>query len=79
LLNRNYHFPPDQYHVDKMRDTLLGDRVPDTYNPLAVQPDYIVTGHYARMWKIYDAALATGVYQLVYANPEYQVYAKQPQ
>ncbi len=77
LLNRHYHFPPDQYHVDKMRHTLLNDNQPIEYDPLAVQPDYIVLGTYARMWDIYDAALATGQYRQVYANSEYQIYAQQ--
>lgn len=74
LLNRDYHFPPDQYSVDQMRNTLLNDNLPDNYDPLAARPDYIVAGTYARMWNIYDAALAAGQYRQVYANPEYQVY-----
>lgn len=76
LLQRRYHYPPDQIHIELNRRTFLNEAVPIDYDPLAVKPDYIVTGRFGRQWKLYDAALASGNYRLVFSTDLYQVYKR---
>ena len=44
LLNRSYHYPPDQIHMDLIRRNFLKQHVSIDYDPLAADPDYLVVG-----------------------------------
>lgn len=76
LLNRRYHYPPDQVHVDLNRRTFLGQSVSINYDPLAANPDYLVVGPHSKLWKLYDPVLKTGVFRLVRSYPRYEVYER---
>jgi 4-amino-4-deoxy-L-arabinose transferase-like glycosyltransferase len=78
LIQRRYHYPPDQIHIELNRRTFLNEAVPIDYDPLTVEPDYIVTGRFGRQWKLYDAAIASGGYRLVFSTDLYQVYKRAP-
>lgn len=76
LLQRRYHYPPDQIHVELSRRTFVGEDVPIDYNPLDAKPDYLVVGSFARMWHLYDSVLATGVFHLLRHDGQYDVYER---
>ncbi len=75
LLDRPYHYPPDQINVPLMRRMLRQD-VPIDYDPLAADPDYLVVGHWPREWRLYDPVLATGAFRLLRQYGDYDVYER---
>lgn len=76
LLDRRYHYPPDQIHVELIRRQVLHQDVPINYDPLAANPDYLVVGPYSKGWQLYDPVLATGAFRLLRAYSRYDVYER---
>jgi hypothetical protein len=76
LLNRRYHYPPDQVHVDLIRRNSLGERVKIDYDPLAADPDYLVVGPQSKFWDFYDPYLKTGEFRLFHDYSRYQIYQR---
>jgi hypothetical protein len=76
FLNRPYHYPPDQLHVDLNRRSLLGEDVPINYDPLAANPDYLVVGPFGAMWHLYDAVLTSGAFQPLTTIGRYAIYQR---
>lgn len=76
LLDRSYHYPPDQIHVELNRRTFLGQNVPIDYDPLAANPDFLVVGPHSRVWRLYDPVLATGAFRLVRTYGRYTIYER---
>jgi hypothetical protein len=77
LLNRPYHYPPDQVHVQLIRRTFLYEE--DTkidYDPLASNPQYLVVGPHSKRWRLYDEILRTGAFHLVRSYTRYQIYER---
>lgn len=76
LLDRRYHYPPDQVHVQLNRRTFLREDVLLTYNPLGADPDYLVIGPHSKLWQLYNPVLATGAFRLLRAYSRYDVYER---
>ncbi|NJP05838.1 MAG: hypothetical protein HC837_09555, partial [Chloroflexaceae bacterium] len=76
LLERRYHFPPDQLHVELNRRTFLEQDVPITYDPLAADPDYLVVGSFGKLWQLYDPVLASGAFRLIEQIDQYDIYER---
>ena len=76
LLDRRWHFPPDQVHVQLNRRSLLDAGTAIDYDPLAADPDYLVVGPSAGEWRLYDRALASGEFRLLIEFPPYAIYAR---
>jgi 4-amino-4-deoxy-L-arabinose transferase-like glycosyltransferase len=76
LLDRRYHYPPDQIHVELNHRFFLGQDVPIDYDSLAADPDYLVAGFYSKAWRLYDPVLATGAFRLLRTFSRYQVYER---
>jgi hypothetical protein len=76
LLDRRYHYPPDQTHVELNRRSLLGQDTPVAYEPPAVHPSYLVVGRFAAGNGLYDAALASGAFREVMQDGRYTVYER---
>lgn len=82
LVDRRFHYPPDQLHVELNRRSLLGRDVTVGYDPLAKDPDYLVVGPFGRLWHLYDPVLAKGVFRLLrsynnsYYNINYDIYER---
>jgi hypothetical protein len=77
LLQRPYHYPPDQLHVDLVRRTFLyDDGVSISYDPLAANPDYLVVGPHSKQWHLYDPVLNTGAFRLRHAYNRYNIYER---
>lgn len=76
LLNRQYHYPPDQIHVGLNRRSLLGEQVTIDYDPLAADPDYLVVGGFARWNKLYQPAIESGAFRLLRRFGIYDLYER---
>ncbi len=76
VLERRYHYPPDQIHVELTRRTYLDQPVPIDYDPLESAADYLVIGPFGRMWQLYDPAVAAGRFRLVERYGEYAIYER---
>jgi hypothetical protein len=75
-LERRYHYPPDQLHVELNKRTYLRQNIPISYDPLAADPDYLVVGKIGRTWWLYQPAIEHGDFRLIETYGEYQVYKR---
>jgi 4-amino-4-deoxy-L-arabinose transferase-like glycosyltransferase len=76
LLDRPYHYPPDQLVIELNRRTFLNEEVPIDYNPLAADPDYLVVGSFSRMWQLYDTVISEGAFRPLRSFGGYEVYER---
>jgi hypothetical protein len=76
FLERRYHYPPDQVHVELIRKNSLGEPVAINYDPLAADPDYLVLGRTNRFWDFYDPYLKTGAFRLLQTYAVYEIYER---
>ncbi len=76
LLNRRYHYPPDQAHVDMNRRFSLQEDVPVDYDPLAADPDYLVVGLFGHRWQVYTKVIADGSFRPLRTIGRYEVYER---
>jgi 4-amino-4-deoxy-L-arabinose transferase-like glycosyltransferase len=75
LLDRPYHYPPDNINVQWLANIFLGENVAVNYDPLEVNPDFLVIGKMAEYTQIYDPLLSTGRFQEIKTFPGYIIYA----
>jgi hypothetical protein len=76
LLNRRYHYPPDDIHVALIRRNELKQDVPVEYDPMAADPDYLVVGNCGSKWHLYDTVLESGAFRKIEVFPGYQIYER---
>ena len=76
FLNRRYHYPPDQIHVELIRKFSLGEQVTIDYDPVASDPDYLVVGPQNRFWDFYDAHLTSGAFRSLQKYGRYEIYER---
>ncbi len=76
LLERPFHYPPDQAHVELNRRSLLGQDTPLDYDPLESNPDYLVVGVFARGNDLYAPSFKAGHWRLLRTIGDYQVYER---
>ena len=76
FLDRRYHYPPDQVHVELIRREDLGESRIIDYDPLSADPDYLVVGGWCRYYKCYDAVLEKGAFKLVKTFGTYDVFQR---
>jgi len=76
LLDRCYHYPPDDVHVALIRRADLKQDVSIEYNPLAADPDYLVVGHFSRKWRLYDEVITSGAFRKIKDFPGYEIYER---
>jgi hypothetical protein len=76
FLNRRYHYPPDQIHVELIRKFSLGEQVTIDYDPVASDPDYLVVGPQNRFWDFYDAHLTSGAFRSLQKYSRYEIYER---
>jgi hypothetical protein len=75
LLDRPYHYPPDQMDVDLIRIGLDEIQSID-YDPMPFDPDYIVVGSFGEYGHIYDSIIQSSLFHLVFQHDPYRVYAR---
>lgn len=76
LLNRRYHYPPDQTNVIMIQRGDLGLNVPYTYDWQSIPSDYLIVGNFGRKAQLYDDALDNPAFNLIYSAGLYDVYAR---
>jgi len=76
LLDVRYHYPPDSVHVQIARRRMFDPDAVSAYNPLDVDPDYLVVGGYSRDSGLYDPLIESGEFTLVQTYPGYEIYAR---
>jgi hypothetical protein len=77
LLDRPYHYPPDQVHVDLIRRLFLGQAVQIDYNPLSADPDYLVVNRpFLMWWTLYDPVVKNGVFRPIQNYGRYTIYER---
>jgi len=76
LLDRNYHYPPDQMQVDLNRWAFLGDRVSLNYDPLSSDPDFLILGPMNKLWGLYDSNTMSYQFRPVFAQGDYVIYER---
>jgi 4-amino-4-deoxy-L-arabinose transferase-like glycosyltransferase len=76
LLERSYHYPPDQLVVELNRRSLLQQDVAIDYDPLAADPDYLVVGRFSRENDLYKPVLESGAFRLLFQDSRYDVYER---
>ncbi len=76
LLQRRYHYPPDQVHVDLIRRNSLGHRVNIDYDPVDTNPDYLVVGRQSKFWDFYDPYLETGAFRSIREKGRYEIFER---
>lgn len=76
LLERRYHYPPDQIHVDLNRRTFIDHDKRINYDPSAVDPDYLVVDHRSKVWRLYESLLASGKFRRIRTYGQYEVYER---
>jgi 4-amino-4-deoxy-L-arabinose transferase-like glycosyltransferase len=76
LLDRPYHYPPDEVHVLLNQRTALEMPLEIDYNPLESDPDYLVIGSFGKMWGLYDAVIEAGDFQLIQTISKYNIYKR---
>jgi hypothetical protein len=75
-LDRLYHYPPDNIFTDLVRNREFNLEKPIPYNPLDVDPDYIVVGYHSKIWKLYDPYITSDIFNLAQDFSGYQVYER---
>jgi 4-amino-4-deoxy-L-arabinose transferase-like glycosyltransferase len=76
LLDRPYHYPPNQLEIQLNRRAFLGEEVSIDYDPLELHPDYLVVGPYSKLWRLYDPVLKTGAFRLMRTYGPYDIYQR---
>jgi len=77
LVQRRFHYPPDQVQVQLNKRKYLDPTVEIAYDPMAADPDYIVVGTFGNIWKLYDSILSQqDTWQLAFETPTYKVYQR---
>ena len=74
LLERPYHYPPDQLHIKLIRRYIFRQPLAIEYDPLAQDPEYLVVGPRRKLWPLYEAVLSTGAFHLIKSYGDYQIY-----
>jgi hypothetical protein len=76
LLDRPYHYPPDQIHVELNRRGLLQQDIQIDYNALSTDPDYLVVGQFARGNGLYQPAIERGAFRRIQTIGIYTIYER---
>lgn len=75
FLNRSYHYPPDQIQVELNKRTFLQMKdVQINYDPLSIDPDYVLIGNYGELWGLYAPLIESGKIILIQEYPPYKLY-----
>ena len=62
--------------MDLIRRTFLRQHVSIDYDPLAADPDYLVVGPHSKLWGLYNDAVESGAFRLVYDFSRYSLYRR---
>jgi hypothetical protein len=76
LLKQDYHYPPDQTHIIYNQKSLYRLENEIDYDPLNIDPDFLVIGPFSRSWRVYNDILSRIEFQLLFSTSLYHVYER---
>jgi hypothetical protein len=76
-LERIYHYPPDRVQLLLNRNLFQYQNEQIEYNPLEMDPDYLILGQKSKEWKLYDDVVKTGEFRLIKTFNNYDIYQRQ--
>ena len=76
FLRHRYHYPPDQVHVELIRQKERGETPAVDYDPLKADPDYLVVGPWCSYYKCYDSVLTGSAFRFVTRFGPYQIFER---
>jgi hypothetical protein len=76
FLRQPYHYPPDQVHVELIRQKERAETRAIDYDPLEVDPDYLIVGPWCSYYKCYDAVLSGSAFKFVRRFGPYQIFER---
>ncbi|MBT3338510.1 MAG: hypothetical protein HN855_14680 [Anaerolineae bacterium] len=79
LVDRRFHYPPDQIQVELNKRKYLYPLTEIPYDPMLTEPDYIVVGPYGNMWELYKTTIdQEDLWELIHETSDYKVYQRTP-
>jgi hypothetical protein len=69
-----YHFPTDLVSMQLVRRRDIDSETVVDYDPMEVDPDYLIVGGYNKSWGLYDKILGGDLLELEVEFPEYKIY-----
>jgi hypothetical protein len=76
LLDRPYHYPPDDIELQILSSETVDNEIIYDYNPLTTDPDYLIIGYFGKKINLYDQMLATGEFIFVDSVQGYDIYSR---
>jgi 4-amino-4-deoxy-L-arabinose transferase-like glycosyltransferase len=76
LLDRPYHYPPDQLHLEWLIRWTQDMDLEVHYDPLASDPDYLVYGPVSATWNLYDEVIQAGEFKPIMRFSRYIIYER---
>jgi hypothetical protein len=76
LLDRPYHYPPDEVNVRLIEAMAAGRPLPIDYDPLSADPDYLVINRDFPAWILYDEVARSDAFRLVRTYGSYELYER---
>jgi hypothetical protein len=74
LLQRRFHYPPDEINLAWIRRVELAEQISFDYNPFVVNPNYIVVGSFGTLSGLYEDILVSGQVELVAQFGAYRIF-----
>jgi hypothetical protein len=69
-----YHFPTDLVSMQLVRRADIDPETIVDYDPMEVDPDYLIVGGYNASWGLYDNILDGNSFELEVEFPRYKIY-----
>lgn len=76
LLDRPYHFPPDELNVPVIEALTWQKVVPVGYDPLTADPDYLVVNWDFATWIVYAQAVKSDAFRSLARFGPYEIYER---
>jgi 4-amino-4-deoxy-L-arabinose transferase-like glycosyltransferase len=76
LLDRPYHYPQVSSMEQLVRRNARGEDIKVDYDPLQVNPAYLVTGPVNALWGLYNEAIYAGEFEQQWSIGSYSVYKR---
>jgi Dolichyl-phosphate-mannose-protein mannosyltransferase len=76
LLDRPYHYPPNQVYVQIMGRLYQGKDAVVEYDPLSADPDFLVIGNFSSWFELYQPILDTGAFRRIKTIGHYEIFER---
>jgi hypothetical protein len=76
LLDRPYHYPPDEVNLRVIEAMIQQQVLPTDYDPLAADPDYLVVNWAFPSWIVYNDIIKGSEFRSLRRFGPYQIYER---